>query len=57
MDWKTEVSFGKHKGKTLLNAWIEDKGYFAWAVGQGLEKKYPELQFLIENTKESEWPN
>jgi hypothetical protein len=54
VDWKTELSFGKHKGKTLISILASDKEYLAWAFWFRLEEKYPELQWLKDNISTKE---
>ena len=54
MNWKSEMSFGKHKGSTLIAVLSSDKDYLAWCFFFHMEDKYPELRWIKENIKPKE---
>jgi len=54
MDWKSEFTFGKHKGESLINVLVSDKEYLAWCFWFNLDQKYEELRFIKENIKQKE---
>jgi|GEM_PF-5363709 len=48
-DWNSKISFGKHRGCSLLNLLITEKQYLTWAYDVELHLKYEELFWLFDN--------